>query len=59
MAMTEHEISNSLESLTNLLYLMQLSESMVEVKGYVGSAQQELARVIEIAVYQPRSQMSA
>lgn len=58
MIMTEHQINNSLESLTNLLYLMQLSESIVEVKSYVGSAQKELARVIEIAVYEPRSQIN-
>src|SRR4029077_12722506 len=45
-----HEINNPLESLTNLLYLMRLSDSLDEVKGYVGIAQQELARVTEITV---------
>jgi signal transduction histidine kinase len=45
-----HEINNPLESLTNLLYLMKLSDSMDEVKGYVAIAQQELARVTEITV---------
>jgi signal transduction histidine kinase len=45
-----HEINNPLESLTNLLYLMKLSESLDEVKGYIAIAQQELARVTEITV---------
>ena len=43
-----HEINNPLESLTNLLYLMRLSDSMEEVQRYVGIAQVELARVTEI-----------
>ena len=45
-----HEINNPLESLTNLLYLMKLSDSLDEIKGYVAIAQQELARVTEITV---------
>jgi signal transduction histidine kinase len=45
-----HEINNPLESLTNLLYLMKLSDSLDEVKSYVTVAQQELARVTEITV---------
>jgi signal transduction histidine kinase len=43
-----HEINNPLESVTNLLYLMKLSESMEEVQQYVNIAQVELARVTEI-----------
>jgi signal transduction histidine kinase len=43
-----HEINNPLESLTNLLYLMKMSESMEEMQRYVGIAQVELARVTEI-----------
>lgn len=45
-----HEINNPLESLTNLLYLMKLSDSMDEVQGYVATAQQELSRVTEITL---------
>jgi signal transduction histidine kinase len=45
-----HEINNPLESLTNLLYLMKLSESMDEVQRYVAIAQQELSRVTEITL---------
>ncbi len=45
-----HEINNPLESLTNLLYLMRLSDSLEEVKEYVGIAQKELSRVTEITV---------
>ncbi len=43
-----HEINNPLESLTNLLYLMKLSDSLEEVQRYVSIAQVELARVTEI-----------
>jgi signal transduction histidine kinase len=43
-----HEINNPLESLTNLLYLMRLSESLEDVQRYVGIAQVELARVTDI-----------
>ena len=45
-----HEINNPLESLTNLLYLMRLTDSMEEVQQYVQIAQQELARVTEITL---------
>jgi signal transduction histidine kinase len=45
-----HEINNPLESLTNLLYLMKLSDSLDEVRGYIAIAQQELARVTDITV---------
>jgi signal transduction histidine kinase len=45
-----HEINSPLESLTNLLYLMKLSDSMEEVKEYATIAQQELARVTEITL---------
>jgi signal transduction histidine kinase len=43
-----HEINNPLESLTNLLYLMKLSDSLEEVQQYVSLAQVELSRVTEI-----------
>jgi signal transduction histidine kinase len=43
-----HEINNPLESLTNLLYLMKLSDSLEDVQRYVSIAQIELARVTEI-----------
>jgi signal transduction histidine kinase len=43
-----HEINNPLESLTNLLYLMKLSNTLEEVQQYVSLAQVELARVTEI-----------
>lgn len=43
-----HEINNPLESLTNLLYLMNLSDSIEEMRRYVSIAQVELARVTEI-----------
>src|SRR5580698_10050817 len=45
-----HEINNPLESLTNLLYLMRLSDSMEEIQEYVQIAQLELARVTEITL---------
>ena len=45
-----HEINNPLESLTNLLYLIKLSDSLDEVKNYTSIAQQELARVTAITV---------
>jgi len=45
-----HEINNPLESLTNLLYLMRLSDSMEEIQQYVQIAQLELARVTEITL---------
>ncbi|MDW5266740.1 MULTISPECIES: ATP-binding protein [Acidobacteriaceae] len=45
-----HEINNPLESITNLLYLVQKSDSMEEMKEYALIAQQELARVTEITL---------
>lgn len=45
-----HEINNPLESITNLLYLMQKSDSMEEVKEYARIAQDELSRVTEITL---------
>jgi PAS domain S-box-containing protein len=45
-----HEINNPLESITNLLYLVQKSDSMEEMKEYAGIAQDELARVTEITL---------
>ncbi len=45
-----HEINNPLESLTNLLYLMRLSDSVEEIHEYVAVAQTELARVTEITM---------
>ena len=45
-----HEINNPLESITNLLYLVQRSDSIEEVKEYARIAQDELARVTEITL---------
>jgi PAS domain S-box-containing protein len=45
-----HEINNPLEAITNLLYLIALSEDLPhELKIYVHMAQSELARVSQIA----------
>jgi len=45
-----HEINNPLEAITNLLYLIALSEDLPEgVRPYVLTAQSELARVCQIA----------
>jgi len=43
-----HEINNPLEAVTNLLYLIKLSSSLPDVKGFADTAAQELARVSEI-----------
>ena len=43
-----HEINNPLESVTNLLYLLQHAPLGEAERGYVATAQQELARVSEI-----------
>lgn len=43
-----HEINNPLEAVTNLLYLMRVSDNMDQVKGYLQIAESELARVSEI-----------
>ncbi|MDQ2834257.1 MAG: ATP-binding protein [Acidobacteriota bacterium] len=45
-----HEINNPLESITNLLYLIQQSQSMQDVQQYAKLAQAELARVTQITV---------
>jgi PAS domain S-box-containing protein len=45
-----HEINNPLESITNLLYLVQNSDSIDEMKDYARIAQEELARVTEITL---------
>lgn len=45
-----HEINNPLESITNLLYLVQKSDSIDEMKDYALIAQEELARVTEITL---------
>jgi PAS domain S-box-containing protein len=45
-----HEINNPLEAITNLLYLIALSEGLPEgVRHYVQIAQSELSRVCQIA----------
>lgn len=44
-----HEINNPLESMTNLLYLAQLSDTMEEVKTYLQTAERELRRVAAIS----------
>jgi signal transduction histidine kinase len=45
-----HEINNPLESITNLLYLVRNSSNMEEIQQYTKIAEQELARVSEIAL---------
>ena len=48
-ASISHEINNPLEAVTNLIYLSRHSESLPqEVRGYLESADQELARVSQI-----------
>jgi signal transduction histidine kinase len=48
-ASVAHEINNPLESVTNLLYILQHHEPMDEQAiEYIGTAQAELARVAEI-----------
>jgi PAS domain S-box-containing protein len=44
-----HEINNPLEAVTNLLYLSECATTLGESKQYVATAQQELARVGNIA----------
>lgn len=44
-----HEINNPLESVTNLLYLMHSSDSIADIRKYLNVAENELARVTEIA----------
>ncbi len=44
-----HEINNPLEAVTNLLYLLNGTPLNTQQQGYLDTAQQELARVSEIA----------
>jgi signal transduction histidine kinase len=44
-----HEINNPLEAVTNLLYLIRLSPESGQTAKYLAEAEQELARVAEIA----------
>jgi PAS domain S-box-containing protein len=44
-----HEINNPLEAVTNLLYLSEQAATTEDVKIYLATAQQELARVSNIA----------
>ena len=45
-----HEINNPLEAITNLLYLIDLSDDLPEsIRSYVQIAQNELSRVCQIA----------
>ena len=45
-----HEINNPLESLTNLLYLMEVDQDSFEKRAeYLKLAQQELSRVVQIS----------
>ena len=44
-----HEINNPLEAVTNLLYLSEQVATTAKVKTYLATAQQELARVSNIA----------
>jgi PAS domain S-box-containing protein len=46
-----HEINNPLESVTNLLYILQSQVSDAESKALVITAQEELARVSHIATH--------
>ncbi|MGC2637211.1 MAG: response regulator, partial [Acidobacteriaceae bacterium] len=43
-----HEINNPLESVTNLLYLAQVSSSVEVIHQYLASAEEELARIARI-----------
>jgi signal transduction histidine kinase len=43
-----HEINNPLEAVTNLLFLMRGNPPQEKMRQYLGSAEQELARVVEI-----------
>jgi signal transduction histidine kinase len=44
-----HEINNPLEAVTNLLYLIRLTPASEQTSKYLAEAEQELARVAEIA----------
>jgi len=44
-----HEINNPLASITNLVYLARLTATNEETKGYLDTADKELARIAQIA----------
>ena len=44
-----HEINNPLEAIGNLLYIMRTSDSIPEIRGCLTLAEEQLARVSEIA----------
>lgn len=46
-----HEINNPLESITNLLYILDGMATDLEMKQYVNTAQDEVARVSQIATH--------
>lgn len=46
-----HEINNPLESVTNLLYILDFKVSTPELKALVSTAQEELARVSQITTH--------
>jgi signal transduction histidine kinase len=46
-----HEINNPLESVTNLVYLSSSSDRLPDIRQYLATAQQELARVSAIATH--------
>ena len=46
-----HEINNPLESVTNLLYIMDLEATDPEMKQHIKTAQEELARVSQISTH--------
>ena len=46
-----HEINNPLEAVTNLLYLIETSDSLEDIKKYVALASDELKRVAEITAH--------
>lgn len=48
---TAHEINNPLESVTNLLYILESRVAEPETRAFVTSAQEELARVSHIATH--------
>ena len=50
-ASVAHEINNPLESVTNLLYLLELGELDEAQRGYLTLAQQELTRIGEITAH--------
>ena len=46
-----HEINNPLEAVTNLLYILEFKAEEPELKALIQSAQEELARVSQIATH--------